>query len=308
MNQNVPASIRQRLLNLAKERGEDFNYVLKLFLIQRILYRLGISDYKNKYTLKGAMLFWVWGEDSHRPTRDIDLLGYGSNDIEALVNDFRQICQLECEDGLIFDLDSINGEEIKEDAKYQGVRVKGSAALSGAKITFQIDIGFGDAVTPGPETASMKSFLDLPTPELKVYPVYTVIAEKFQAMVQLDIANSRIKDFYDIWIIASKLGKEIDSRPLAEAIRATFQRRETSLTPEITILSTMAGSDAKEQQWQAFLSKNDLESEMRFGELLEKLSAFLQPVYEGLTSGKEIVGYWSSENWAWNLASDEQHP
>ena len=147
----------------------------------------------------------------------------------------------------------------------------------------------------------MKSFLDLPDPKLKAYPVYTVIAEKFQAMVQLDMANSRIKDFYDIWIIASELDKEIDSHTLSEAIKATFKLRDTPVSAEITIFSEMGGSGAKEQQWQAFLTKNDLQSEMRFAELLEKLGTFLQPVYEGIATGEEIVGYWSSEDWTWSL-------
>lgn len=305
MVKDIAASIRQRLLNLARERGEDFNYVLQLFLIQRLLYRLGLSEYRDKYMLKGAMLFWVWGKDIHRPTRDIDLLGNGPADVDLLVEDFRAICLIESDDGLVFDPDSLRGEEIKEGAKYQGVRIKGAAALAGAKIIFQIDIGFGDAVTPGPEEALMTSFLDLPDPALKVYPVYTVIAEKFQAMVELDVSNSRIKDFYDVWIIASGLDKEIEGRLLSDAIRATFERRNTPLTHGLTIFDDLAVSDAKEKQWRAFLEKNELHSETTFSELLDQLCEFLQPVYHGVAMGEEISGHWSSEDWEWQTRLTE---
>ena len=199
---NKAASIRQKLLNLSRERGESFDFVLQQYAIQRLLYRLSVSEYHDQFLLKGAMLFSVWTGDLHRPTKDIDLLGFGSNDTDVLVNDFKVICAIEADDGLIFDIESIQGVRIKEDSLYQGVRVTGFAHLEKAKIGLQVDIGFGDAVTPNARLATIPSFLDFPAPIMKIYPVYTVIAEKFHAMVALGLFNSRIKDFYDIWMIA----------------------------------------------------------------------------------------------------------
>jgi len=199
------ASIRQRLLNLARERNENFDFVLKQYVIQRLLYRLSLSEYRDQFLLKGAMLFLVWTGELHRPTKDIDLLGFGSNDVAVLENEFKTICHLDANDGLSFDKDSINGAQIKENELYHGVRLTGFAYLDKAKVSFQIDVGFGDAVTPEAEQAIIPSFLDLPNPEMKIYPVYTVIAEKFQAMVALGMANSRLKDFYDIWVIGTNM-------------------------------------------------------------------------------------------------------
>ena len=160
-------SIRQRLLNLARERGEDFDYVLRQYVIQRLLYRLCQSDYQQQFLLKGAQLFWVWNNAFHRPTRDVDLLGFGENDVETLVKTFQNVCSLDVEDGLLFDTKQIQGMEIKEDAMYQGVRVTGFAELAKARIPFHIDIGFGDVVTPEPEVISMPSFLDLPETKIR---------------------------------------------------------------------------------------------------------------------------------------------
>jgi predicted nucleotidyltransferase component of viral defense system len=297
LTKSSAASIRQRLFNLARARGENFDYVLKTYLIQRLLYRLGLSPHRNRFLLKGAMLFWVWGGDAHRPTRDIDLLGYGDGDIETLVADFRDICSVVAEDGLEFDLASIRGIEIKEDALYQGVRITGQASLDSARITFQVDIGFGDAVSPGAKVATVPSFLDLPEPELNVYPVYTVIAEKFQAMVMLGIANSRIKDFYDLWVIASRM--EVEGDLLVEAIKATFERRETALPeyrPSI-FESPFTSDENKQRQWLAFLRKNGLDSEMSFEVLMGELQGFLLPVYLAAAQGGQFDADWLAGHW-----------
>lgn len=298
MIKNTAASIRQRLLNLSRERNEAFDFVLKVYLIQRLLYRLGVSTFNDRFLLKGAMLFWVWGGNSHRPTRDIDLLGFGENDIDTLVADFQAICKMEVDDGLVFDLSSIKGIEIKEDALYQGVRITGKASLENANITFQVDIGFGDAVTPEAELATLPSYLDLPEAELKVYPVYTVIAEKFQAMVMLGIANSRIKDFYDLWVISTEL--EIDGNLLVEAIQATFERRETPLSEQkLSVFENSFTSDENKQKlWVAFLSKNGLESDMIFDVLMRELQGFLEPVYMAVAKEESFDCAWLSGRWA----------
>jgi predicted nucleotidyltransferase component of viral defense system len=247
---NKAASIRQRLLNLARERSENFDFVLKQYVIQRLLYRLSISDYQEQFLLKGAMLFLIWTGDLHRPTKDIDLLGFGKNDVDVLENDFKAICAVEVDDGLAFDIDSINGTQIKEDALYQGVRVVGHALLDNAKITFQVDVGFGDAVTPKSEVATVPSFLDLPDlpePMVKIYPAYTVIAEKFQAMVALGIANSRIKDVYDIWVMASDM--TFEASLLSDAVKATFECRETEINDmALTVFGEVFMHDESKQR------------------------------------------------------------
>jgi predicted nucleotidyltransferase component of viral defense system len=212
---NVPASIRQRLLNLAKERNEDFNYVLTQYAMQRLLYRLSISEFKDRFLLKGALLFSIWNPDLHRPTRDADFLSFGTSDVDDLVATFKKICSMasDVDDGLIFNLDTIQGMQIKEDAIFPGVRITGNSELAKARIAFQMDIGFGDVVTPKPEEALLPSYLDLPAPRLKIYPIYTVVAEKFQAMVALGMANSRMKDFLDIWLLSRQF--DFDGKTLA---------------------------------------------------------------------------------------------
>jgi predicted nucleotidyltransferase component of viral defense system len=296
---NKAASIRQRLLNLARERRENFDFVLKQYVIQRLLYRLSISDYQEQFLLKGAMLFLIWTGDLHRPTKDIDLLGFGKNDVDVLEKDFKAICAVEADDGLAFDIDSISGAQIKEDALYQGVRVVGHALLDNAKITFQVDIGFGDAVTPKYEVAVVPSFLDLPEPTVRIYPAYTVIAEKFQAMVALGVANSRIKDFYDIWVMASDM--TFEASVLSDAIKATFDRRETEVNDvALTVFDEVFINDeSKQKQWEAFLKRNALKSEMSFADLMVKLQQFLEPIYQLASSNEVMEEHWSSEKWQW---------
>jgi len=296
---NKVASIRQRLLNLARERRENFDFVLKQYVIQRLLYRLSISDYQEQFLLKGAMLFLIWTGDLHRPTKDIDLLGFGKNDVDVLEKEFKAICAVEADDGLVFDIESLNGAQIKEDALYQGVRIVGHALLDSAKIAFQVDIGFGDAVTPKSEVGVVPSFLDLPEPTVRIYPAYTVIAEKFQAMIALGIANSRIKDFYDIWVMASDM--TFEASLLLDAINATFERRETEISDvALTVFDELFMHDeSKQKQWKAFLGRNALKSEMSFSDLMAQLQKFLEPIYQLASSNESIEKHWSSEEWQW---------
>lgn len=305
---NKAASIRQKLLNLSRERRESFDFVLQQYAIQRLLYRLSVSDYHDHFLLKGAMLFLVWTGDFHRPTKDIDLLGFGSSDVDVLVKNFKAICSGDTDDGLIFDIDSIQGAQIKDNALYQGVRVTGFAYLEKARISLQVDIGFGDAVTPGAEVAVVPSFLDLPDPEMRVYPVYTVIAEKFHAMVALGLFNSRIKDFYDIWVIASadahRDGALLDGNLLAAAIKATFERRNTTVSTDVlTIFSDDFMQDTQKQtQWAAFLNKNRLTSDQSFEDLQKRLRRFLEPVYQAAALANEYPYEWNATGWQWIFA------
>lgn len=203
---NVAASVRQRLLDLSRERGEDFQLILTWYAAERFLYRLALSKHSNQFILKGAMLLNVWMDRSHRPTRDLDFAGYGEGSPERLVNLFHEICQVEVEeDGLQYEAESIQVNEIRENQEYQGKRVRLVAYLETARIPVQIDIGFGDVVTPDAEEISYPTLLDSPAPRILVYPPETVVSEKLQAMVALGILNSRMKDFYDLRIISKQL-------------------------------------------------------------------------------------------------------
>jgi len=253
---NIAASIRQRLLNKAKENSRPFNEILQYYGLERFLYRLSASKYADKFILKGALLFTVWQQSEIRSTVDIDLLGTTSNEPEAITKVFRDICKAKVEDdGLRFDDSSITAEQITVDADYQGVRVQLYGYLGTARIRVQVDIGFSDVITPGPEIYDYPTILDLPEPKLNCYNKETMIAEKLQAMVKLDILNSRMKDIYDIWVLSRRF--EFKSTSLKSSIVNTFQRRETEVTENITTFTeNYYQNDEKLKQWQGFLRKS----------------------------------------------------
>lgn len=299
MTKDIAASVRQRLRNLARERVEDFDYVLRQYVMQRLLYRLSCSEYADQFLLKGALLFWIWNEDFHRPTRDIDLLGFGDSDVPGLEKVFREIVSREEDDGLIFDVDSVKGIEIKEDADYSGVRIMGFANLKSARIPFQVDIGYGDIVIPAAEEVELPVYLDFPVPQLRAYPVYTVVAEKLQAMVMLGLVNSRMKDFYDIRIIAHTM--TLDGALLARAIKATFETRKTIIAIDaLTIFSDGFKQDAgKHTQWKAFLNKNNITSEASFSESVTEIQQFIEPVYHSITKQQLFQMQWLPDDFRW---------
>lgn len=303
MAKDIAASVRQKLLNLARKRQEDFDYVLRQYVMQRLLYRLGISEHAEKFLLKGALLFWVWNKDFHRPTRDIDLLSFSDNNVAHLQDVFQQIIAADAgdagDDGLIFEPNSLKAIEIKEDADYTGVRITGFATLTNARVPFQIDIGYGDVVVPAAEEAQIPSFLDLPVPRLKIYPVYSVIAEKFQAMVMLGLANSRMKDFYDIAIIAHTM--PLDGDLLSQAVKSTFDRRKTDILPApLYIFSDAFKTDKdKNTQWNAFINKNNLDSKTDFAHAIGEVRQLLEPVYQALADEHSFNMQWSSNNFQW---------
>jgi hypothetical protein len=255
------ASIHARLLNRAKARGEDFNLILTRYAIERFLYRLSLVPARDVYWLKGALLFDLWFDVPHRPTRDADFLGFGPVDTEALAATMREICGVAADDGMEYDPVSIAVEEIREDARYGGLRVRLLGKLGNARCTVQLDVGYGDAVTPGPEEAIYPTLLDdLPPPRLRVYPRAAVVAEKLEAMVSLGMANSRMKDYFDLRALAHE--GALDVRELGKAISATFERRHTALPEGVPIGLTdeFARDAAKRTQWKAFLGKNRLEA------------------------------------------------
>lgn len=228
------ASIHARLLNLSKARGEDFNLILTRYAIERFLYRLSLLPAREIYWLKGALLFDLWFDVPHRPTRDADFLGFGPADSAALANSVSEICGITVDDGMEFDSASITIQEIREDASYGGLRVRLVSSLGNARCTVQLDVGYGDAVTPGPEDAVYPTLLeDQPPPCLRVYPRAAVAAEKLEAIVNLGMANSRMKDYFDLRALA--LEGVLDTRLLGDAIAATFQRRGTAVPEDMPL-------------------------------------------------------------------------
>ena len=276
---NLPASVKARLETLAGKRGEEFNLLLTRYGIERLLYRLSQSQHADKFLLKGAMLFAVWDIKTHRPTQDLDLLGFGPTEKEELARVFREVLQTPVPaDGLVFDPDSVRAEEIREDNAYGGIRIRLMGRLGKAKVPIQIDVGAGDMVTPAPENSVFPALLDFPAPHIRSYSVYTVVAEKFEAMVKLGITNSRMKDFYDLWFLSRRF--EFDGPTLGQAINATFARRETALTAIMQPLTEAFGKDeTKQTQWTAFLRRNGLTGPSpKFAEVVVLLRQFIEPV------------------------------
>jgi predicted nucleotidyltransferase component of viral defense system len=294
---NLAASVRQRLQNFAQAQREDFQGVLTRYALERFLYRLDQSEHRERFILKGALLFTLWGNEPHRATRDLDLLCQGDNAIAHLEQVFQEICRTQVEDdGLDFKPETIQGEQIKEDQEYEGVRIKLNAYLTGTstRIDLQIDIGFGDAVTPQIRVAEFPTILaEFPAPSLKIYPPETVIAEKFQAMVSLGIANSRMKDFYDIWYLCQNF--KFEGVTLSQAIKATFDRRRTPLPtdPPLALTSEFSEDAAKQTQWKAFIRKGKLKTdEKTLGEVVAVLQDFLMPPTQAVVQGREFQLIW----------------
>lgn len=259
MSRNLAASIRARLKQRADTAQQDFNLTLTHYGLERLLYRLSISDHGSNFLLKGALLFSFWYDLPHRPTRDADLLGFGPDDVDSAVATFRDICQIAAEDGMVFDAASVKSMVIRKEAGYGGVRIDLLAHLDGARIALQVDIGFGDAVTPAPESISYPVLLEeLPAPQLRAYPKYTVVAEKFHAICLLGMANTRMKDYYDLWVLLSE--NTLAAAELRRAIEATFNRRQMAMPIALPAgLSDAFAADAlKQAQWNAFLKKNRL--------------------------------------------------
>ena len=298
---NVAHSVRQRLLNISREKHEDPNLVFIRYALERFLYRLSRSDKAGQFILKGAMLFAVWTQRPHRPTRDLDLLGFGSDSVEGLVRTFRQIIAAEVEpDGLVFDPESIGVSEIREGLDYPGKRVKLVARLgSTQRTTLQIDIGFGDVVTPQAEEIDYPTLLDLPAPHIRAYPPETVVAEKLQALVAFDMAISRMKDFYDLWIISKQVS--FSGAILAEAIKATFHRRKTPIPSETPAALTddFAFDQDKQKQWRAFLNRTGLEDvAIGLPQVVGQLRAFLLPPLSGAACTEPFDISWAGSSWS----------
>ncbi len=277
---DIAASHRAKLLSLARSRGDDFQFLLGRWTIERFLYRLARSRHKDSFVLKGAMLFLAWGSKLYRPTKDLDLLGFGSADVVEVGNRIREICSVPADDGIVFDVAAIEAERIKEDAEYEGVRVWVPASLNGARVTMQIDVGFGDAVDPAPAELPFPTLLPLEAPVVRAYPPEAVIAEKLQAMVALGIANSRMKDFFDIWTFATT--QRFDMACLSQSIRKTFERRRTGLpaVPPVALTDEFLQDTAKKTQWAAFCKRLGLRGAPALDTIGPVLISFLMPAVE----------------------------
>jgi hypothetical protein len=288
---NVAASVRQKLLNLARGDRRPFNELLQYYAMERFLYRLSCSEFADLFILKGAMMLRIWHTDEYRPTMDIDMLGRTSNDPEAITQQIRQIINTEVQpDGLVFLSDTISCESITEDADYKGARVRFQGTLDTVRITMQLDIGFGDSVYPAPETHTFPTFLNQPAPKLLCYSRESAIAEKFEAMLSLRELNSRMKDFYDIWQLSRQ--SDFDGLHLSRAINETLKRRNTGVDLEFLAFSE-SFSKNRQPHWKAFVSRLKQEHvSTQFAEVLVQIRLFLQPIAEAHVSNREFTGRW----------------
>jgi predicted nucleotidyltransferase component of viral defense system len=276
------ASVRARLLNVAKAQGVDFSQVLVRFALERMLYRLTRSPHADRFLLKGALLFTLWYDMPHRATRDADLLGFGASDLESVARVFRDIAAVAADDGIVFDPASVTVEEIRKEAGYGGVRVIVSGELARARCRTQIDVGFGDAVTPAPVDSIYPVLLEeMPAPRLRTYPVYTVIAEKLHAIALLGMANSRLKDYFDLSVLMEREILDVDL--LVRAIRATFERRNMTVPdgPPAGLTDEFAHDASRQSLWLAFLRKNELPPEP-LPRIVDRLRRALLPALDAV--------------------------
>ncbi len=302
---NLAASVHDRLLAVAQAQGEDFQRVLGRYGMERFLYRLGASAEKDRYVLKGANLFALWGAALHRPTKDIDLLGSGSDSPQVVAASVRAVCVVPCpEDAVVFDPDSVQTEAIRDDARYGGVRVRLTGRLGAAAVPVQVDIGFGDTVVPAAQWATYPTLLPMPKPMIRAYPPETVVAEKLEAAVTLGLANSRMKDFYDLWTLARE--HAFDGNTLCDAVRATFDRRGTAIPIEapVALSPGFAMDRAKQAQWTSFLRKGRVVGgRPTLDDVLADVSEFVVPVLVAAAGGEPFEMTWPAGG-PWTPKSD----
>lgn len=289
---NMAASVRQRLTNAAKAESRRFSDVLQYYALERWLFRLCQSKYRDRFILKGALLLVVWKTSATRPTRDIDLLGRLKNDLDYIRAAVAEVCQVEVDDdGLVFDQATVATERIAEDADYQGVRATFQAKLDDARIPMQIDIGFSDVITPAPATVSYPTILDFPAANLLAYNCETVIAEKFEAMVKLGELNSRMKDFFDVATLATSF--DFEGKELGAAILATFTQRQTPIQPQpICFSAQFTGDPGKASQWKAFVRRSAIHGASEFSAVVDDVRRFLQPVATKLANSELFDRHW----------------
>ena len=274
---NMGASVRMRLLNVSKESGQNYQLILTRYANERLLYRLAQSEHVGRFVLKGAVLLMTWFDEPFRGTRDVDLLGHGDPDPVAVLEVFQDILAREGDDGVGYDAKGDEIGRIREDTEYGGLRIKTTTEVGGARVPISIDVGFGDATEPQPEELILPGLLDMPPAKLRDYARETVIAEKFQAMVALGLANTRIKDYYDVWLLSQSF--EFDEDQLAHAIAATFERRGTDIPYETPdgLTPAFGEDEAKRRQWEAFVRDVSFDPGS-LQDVVAGLSGFLMPI------------------------------
>jgi hypothetical protein len=291
---NLAASVAARLLNRAKQTGDDYQVLLTSYCLERFLYRLGRSSIRDRFVLKGAMLLRLWSDQPYRATRDLDMLRRGDGSFEAVRKDISTICKTEVEpDAVAFEADSVRVEAIRAEDEYAGARVTLPARCGTARLALQIDLGLGDAVWPVPDSSTYPTLLDFPAPEVLTYPREAVVAEKLEALVVLGDRNSRIKDFFDLYHLASRFG--FDRETLAEAVSRTFSRRQTAIPAEEPIGLTPAywENPSRPAQVHAFGRRAGITLPDEFGEEVPRLlAAFLLPILNDLGRGERPAGSW----------------
>lgn len=293
---NINASIRARLQNKAKDTNRPFAEVLQYYGIERFLYRFSQSQYKDKFILKGALMFTVWEVLERRTTLDIDFLAHYDNQIIEIEKVMKDVCKINVQaDGLVFDSETVIGQKIKEDADYEGVRVKFLGFLERSRIAMQIDVGFGDVIYPKPKVIDYPVILELPKPHLKGYATETMVSEKFEAMVQLGVLNSRMKDFYDIWLMMRQF--DFNGSHLAEALKRTFAHRKT-LFPQGRQLFVEEIYDEKSDRqtlWKTFLSKGNIKHvPEKLSTLAGGIEEFLAQPLDAINKGRDFEGEWKA--------------
>ena len=292
---NIEVSVRGRLQNTARDTKRQFAEVLQYYGMERFLYRLSKSEHQKRFILKGALMFTVWDVQSRRTTVDIDFLAYADNAIPEMEKIIREVCETEVvSDGMVFDLKSVKGEKIKEDADYEGVRIKFRGNLGNARIPMRIDMGFGDTVVPKPKMINYPVLLDFPKPHLVGYTFETVVAEKFEAMIKLGALNSRMKDFYDVWLLIRQF--TFNWASLADAIARTFKNRKAELPKTIPFFAAEIYSEESDRNriWKAFLEKNEIRATEKLKDAAEAIENFLQPVVESIIAGKDFESTWKA--------------
>jgi predicted nucleotidyltransferase component of viral defense system len=291
---NVAVSVHDRLLKRSRETREDFQFLLQRYAAERFLYRLGQSKHRDKYVLKGAMLFALWGGSVYRPTRDLDFTAYGNADEAGVLDSFREVCTVAVpEDGLVFDVTTLAAEPIRDEAEYHGLRVRCLATLGSARLPMQIDIGFGNAIEPPPNDVQYPTLLDAPAPNVRAYPLEAVVAEKLHALVIFGQRTSRMKDFYDLYTLATQFGFE--GAKLTRAVAATFERRKTGIDAALpaALTSRFFSDVTRAEQWRVYLDRNRLPgAPADFAQAGERVRNFLGPVWSALAGREHFTQGW----------------
>jgi predicted nucleotidyltransferase component of viral defense system len=292
---NIEHSVHQRLLNKARQEKRPFDELLQHFAMERFLYRLYKSRFRDRFILKGALLLTLWKVPITRPTKDIDFLGMTDNNVVTILKIVKEICRTEVErDGIEFDESTVTGVSITEGADYEGIRVRLKGNLGKTRISLQLDIGFGDIIVPEAKVVQYSSILGFPEPIIRGYSKESTIAEKFEAMEKLGIVNSRLKDFYDIWLISRQF--DFECSVLVEAISKTFKRRHTSLPADLsTLIQKLESDTSKGKQWVGFIRKNRLNNAPgELSKVLDDIYLFLSKPVEALKEGLDCPYRWNA--------------